>query len=154
MELNLFKNNNKNDDSNNIVENFINELTNFLNKNSQSVDKSHIETKNISTESDFSSDKTTQDILESHNDNAQNIDNTQKLNENHKEGHLYFVTSDRNNQIYLWDFTDKPEYEFEEKNIPPELQDVAKEGAMLKFENGTFVLYSEEGYDMLFDEDR
>ena len=68
MELNLFKNNNKNDDSNNIVENFINELTNFLNKNSQSIDKSHIETKNISTESDFSSDKTTQDILESHND--------------------------------------------------------------------------------------
>ena len=62
------------------------------------------------------------------------------------------MTSDRNNQIFLWDFTDKPEYEFEEKNIPPELKDVAKEGAMLKYENGTFILYSQEGYDMLFDE--
>ena len=143
MELNLFKNNKENDEPHNIVGDFINELADFLNKNSQSANASAIEENNLSTQTDSDNRK-----LE--NNNIQDSKKSQELDENHKEGHLYFVTSDRNNQIYLWDFTDKPEYEFEEKNIPPELQDVAKEGAMLKYENGTFTLYSEEGYDMLF----
>lgn len=142
MELNLFKNNKDNNESENIIGDFINELTNFLNKNSHPSQTSHdieneISNNNLENQEDFIND---------------DLQNNQNLDENHKEGHLYFVTSDRSNQIFLWDFTDKPEYEFEEKNIPPELQDVAKEGAMLKYENGTFILYSEEGYDMLFDE--
>lgn len=144
MELNLFKNNIENDDSHNIVGEFINELTSFINNNSASAEASSIADIDQFTEADSGEQI-------NKNDNMQNLENEQLLDENHKEGHLYFVTSDRNNQIYLWDFTDKPEYEFEEKNIPPELQDVAKEGAMLKYENGTFVLYSEEGYDMLFE---
>lgn len=145
MELNLFKNNNGNDDYHNIVGDFINELTSFLNKNSHSENASSV------VENDFSEETNP----ENQEDNVQNseIGQDQEVDKNHIEGHLYFVTSDRNNQIYLWDFTDKPEYEFEEKNIPPELQDVAKEGAMLKYENGTFVLYSEEGYDMLFEDE-
>lgn len=143
MELNLFKNNKDNNESKNIVGDFINELTNFLNKNSQIAQKFSDVENEISNSLSFEKQE---DFI---NDDLQN---NQNLDENHKEGHLYFVTSDRNNQIFLWDFTDKPEYEFEEKNIPPELQDVAKEGAMLKYENGTFILYSEEGYDMLFDE--
>ena len=142
MELNLFKNNKDNNESENIIGDFINELTNFLNKNSHPSKTSHdieneISNNNLENQEDFIND---------------DLQNNQNLDENHKEGHLYFVTSDRNNQIFLWDFTDKPEYEFEEKNIPPELKDVAKEGAMLKYENGTFILYSEEGYNMLFDE--
>ena len=143
MELNLFKNNKDNNESKNIVGDFINELTSFLNKNSQIAQKSSDVENEISNSLSFENQE---DFI---NDDLQN---NQNLDENHKEGHLYFVTSDRNNQIFLWDFTDKPEYEFEEKNIPPELKDVAKEGAMLKYENGTFILYSEKGYDMLFDE--
>lgn len=143
MELNLFKNNKDNNESKNIVGDFINELTSFLNKNSQIAQKSSDVENEISNSLSFENQE---DFI---NDDLQN---NQNLDENHKEGHLYFVTSDRNNQIFLWDFTDKPEYEFEEKNIPPELKDVAKEGAMLKYENGTFILYSEEGYDMLFHE--
>lgn len=146
MELNLFKNNNENDDSHNIIGEFINELTSFLNNNSASAEVS-----SIADIDQFTGAVSGEQINQ--NDNMQNLENKQLLDKNHKEGHLYFVTSDRNNQIYLWDFTDKPEYEFEEKNIPPELQDIAKEGAMLKYENGTFVLYSEEGYDMLFEDE-
>ena len=143
MELNLFKNNKDNNESKNIVGDFINELTNFLNNNSEITQKSPDVENEISNSLSFENQE---DFI--HDD----LQNNQNLDENHKEGHLYFVTSDRNNQIFLWDFTDKPEYEFEEKDIPPELKDVAKEGAMLKYENGTFILYSEEGYDMLFDE--
>lgn len=146
MELNLFKNNTCNNESQDIVGDFINELTSFLDKHSESKDTSSIVNNDLSNETNFE-DKATQ------NDTTQDLENKQLIDENHKEGHLYFVTSDRNNQIYLWDFTDKPEYEFEEKNIPPELQDVAKEGAMLKYENGTYTLYSEEGYDMLFEDE-
>ena len=153
MELNLFKSNKENNKTHDTVGDFINELTNFLNNSSQSADNSTIVENSISTESDFNTDKTNLDTLENQNDDVQNIEVSQELDKNHKEGHLYLVTSDRNNQIYLWDFTDKPEYEFEEKNIPPELDDVAKEGAMLKYENGTFILYSEEGYDMLFEDE-
>lgn len=142
MELNLF-NNNGNDDSNTIVGDFINELTCFLNKNS------HSENASDGVENDFSNENN----VENNENQEDKTEIAQEVDKNHIEGHLYFVTSDRNNQIYLWDFTDKPEYEFEEKNIPPELQDVAKEGAMLKYENGTFVLYSEEGYDMLFEDE-
>lgn len=146
MELNLFKNNNEADESHNVVKSFIDELTSFINK------KSHTENASYTVQNNLSNDENLE-TLEISNDDFQDIKNVQEIDENHIEGHLYFVTSDRNNQIYLWDFTDKPEYEFEEKNIPPELQDVAKEGAMLKYENGTFVLYSEEGYDMLFEDE-
>jgi len=71
---------------------------------------------------------------------------------NRKEGHLYFVTEDRNNEIYLWDFTDKPKHEFKEVIASEDLLNVAKEGAMLQYKNGKYELYSSEGYDMLFDE--
>ena len=50
-----------------------------------------------------------QDLSESlENRNKQN----QELQEDRKEGHLYLVTEDRNGEVYLWDFTDKPKYEF------------------------------------------
>ena len=78
--------------------------------------------------------------------------NNEKLNKNRKEGHLYFVTEDRNNEIYLWDFTDKPKHEFKEIITSKDLLDVAKEGAMLQYKNGKYVLYSSDGYEMLFEE--
>ena len=46
-----------------------------------------------------------QDLSESlENKNKQN----QELQEDRKEGHLYLVTEDRNGEVYLCYFTDKP----------------------------------------------
>ena len=81
-------------------------------------------------------------------------DNTLDVKEYRKEGHLYFVTEDRNNEIYLWDFTDKPKHEFKEIITSVELQKVAKEGAMLQYKNGKYELYSPYGYDMLHNENK
>ena len=87
-----------------------------------------------------------QDLSESlENKNKQN----QELQEDRKEGHLYLVTEDRNGEVYLWDFTDKPGHEFKEVITSDELLKVAKEGAMLQYKDGKYELYSENGYDML-----
>lgn len=77
------------------------------------------------------------------------LENNQEINQNRKEGHLYLVTEDRNGEVYLWDFTEKPEREFKEVFTSKELIDVAKEGAMLQFKDGKYELYSTDGYDML-----
>lgn len=77
------------------------------------------------------------------------LENNQEINQNRKEGHLYLVTEDRNGEVYLWDFTEKPEHEFKEVFTSKELIDVAKEGAMLQFKDGKYELYSTDGYDML-----
>ena len=77
------------------------------------------------------------------------LENNQEINQNRKEGHLYLVTEDRNGEVYLWDFTEKPEHEFKEVFTSKELIDVAKEGAMLQFKDGKYELYSTDGYDRL-----
>lgn len=66
-----------------------------------------------------------------------------------KERHLYLVTEDRNNEIYLWDFTDKSKCEFKEIITSEKLLSVAKEGAMLQYKNGEYELYSPYGYDIV-----
>lgn len=82
---------------------------------------------------------------------TESLENKQnkELQGDRKEGHLYLVTEDRNGEVYLWDFTDKPEHEFKEVITSEELLKVAKEGAMLQYKNGKYELYSEDGYDML-----
>lgn len=62
------------------------------------------------------------------------------------EGHLYFVTEDRGNIVYLWDYTAKARREFKEEITSEELLKVAKEGAMLVYRNGEYKLYSANGY--------
>ena len=57
-----------------------------------------------------------------------------------------------NNEIYLWDFTDKSKTEFKETGLSDDLLNIAKEGAMLQYKNGRYELYSPYGYDMLFKE--
>ena len=57
--------------------------------------------------------------------------------------------NNRNGEVYLWDFTEKPEHEFKEVFTSKKLIDVAKEGAMLQFKDGKYELYSTDGYDML-----
>lgn len=65
------------------------------------------------------------------------------------EGHLYFVTEDRGNIVYLWDYTAQSRKEFKVEIASEELLKVAKEGAMLVYKNGEYKLYSENGYDII-----
>lgn len=130
MDLNLFENLKKNIETNVTVKNFINELTNFLN--------------NINSAK-------TQDNL---TNNEDLLENEQKMQEYRKEGHLYLVTEDRNNEIYLWDFTERSKNEFKEIILSDDLLKVAKEGAMLQYKNGTYELYSPYGFDMVSKEEK
>lgn len=126
MDLNILKNIKEDIENKFDVKAFIEELTNYL--------------KNIETPK----------IKE--NENVSEIDIDEELQNYRKEGHLYLVTEDRNNEIYLCDFTEKSKIEFKEKITGEDLLNVAKEGAMLQYKNGKYELYSENGYDMLFEE--
>ena len=122
MDLNIFKNI-REDIKNSIdVKVFIEELTNFL--------------KNIDEP------KTKENLAP--------ISANEELENYRKEGHLYLVTEDRKNKIYLNDFTEKSKVEFKETNLPEEILKDAKEGTMLEYKNGKYEIYSQNGYDMLF----
>lgn len=72
------------------------------------------------------------------------------LNEYRKDGHLYMVSEDVNNKVYLWDITDKPPYQIEEVNFPKELLEFAKEGTIFKYENGKYEYYSNDGFERIY----
>lgn len=142
MDLNLFDNLKKNIESIDI-NNFIDELNNFLKNINLSKTQNDSTTVNHEKETEINNNE----II-----SKSKIDLNTNPQKNRKEGHLYLVTEDRNNEIYLWDFTDKPKHEFKETISSDELLSVAKEGAMLQYINGEYKLYSPYGYDMLFDE--
>ncbi len=130
MDLNLFENLKKDIETNVTVKNFINELSNFLNNINSSKRQDNI----------------------TNNENL--LEKEQKIQEHRKEGHLYLVTEDRNNEIYLWDFTEKSKNEFKETILSDDLLKVAKEGAMLQYKNGTYELYSPYGFDIVSKEEK
>ena len=68
-----------------------------------------------------------------------------------KEGHLYLVTEDRLDKMYVWDFSEKSNKEVEEL-IPEDLLGVATEGAMLIYQDGKYELYSPYGFDIVEEE--
>lgn len=128
MDLNILKNIKEDIENKFDVKAFIEELTNYL---------KNMETPKIEED-----------------ENISEIDIAEDLQNYRKEGHLYLVTEDRNNEIYLCDFTEKSKIEFKEKITGEDLLNVAKEGAMLQYKNGKYELYSENGYDMLFEENQ
>ena len=73
----------------------------------------------------------------------------EKLDTYRKEGHLYMVSEELGNNRFLYDLTDAPGFEFEEVHIPKDLLDVATEGSVLKYTNGTYEYYSSDGFEML-----
>ena len=73
----------------------------------------------------------------------------EKLDSYRKEGHLYMVSEELGNNRFLYDLTDSPDFEFEEVNIPKDLLDVATEGSVLKYTNGTYEYYSSDGFERL-----
>lgn len=128
MDLNILKNIKEEIENKFDVKSFIQELTNYL--------------KNIESPK----------IEENEDTSEINIDNN--LQNYRKEGHLYLVTEDRNNEIYLCDYTEKSKIEFKEQIKDKELLNIAKEGTMLQYKNGKYELYSQNGYDMLFEENK
>lgn len=80
---------------------------------------------------------------------AEEIINKQnaKLDSYRKEGHLYMVSEELGDNRFLWDLTDASKFEFEEVDIPKDLLDKATEGAVLKYTNGTYEYYSNDGFE-------
>lgn len=86
--------------------------------------------------------KMTNRVLKNQNEN---------LEKYRKEGHLYMVEEDVNHRIYLVDLTSKCGYVFEEVDFPKDLVKQATEGAVFKYENGTYIFYSNDGFERLYD---
>lgn len=87
------------------------------------------------------------------NKGIDNIDNVleeqnEVLNEYRKEGHLYRVSENINGRVFLWDITDKPDFEVEEVDFPEELISKATEGAVFQYINGKYEFYSNDGFEM------
>jgi len=70
-----------------------------------------------------------------------------KLDRYRKEGHLYMVSEELGDNRFLWDLTEAPKIEFEEVDIPKDLLDRATEGSVLKYTNGTYEYYSNDGFE-------
>lgn len=65
-----------------------------------------------------------------------------------KDGHLYMVIEELENNRFLKDLSDSSKIEFEEVNITQDLLDKATEGIVLKYNNGKYEYYSDDGYKL------
>lgn len=83
--------------------------------------------------------KMAEDVIEKQNKN---------LAEYRKEGHLYIVTEELRNNRFLKDLNTSSKVEFEEVDIPQNLLDKATEGIILKYNNGKYEYYSDDGYKL------
>lgn len=94
-------------------------------------------------------DMATEELQEEIKNMAEEIIDKQnaKLDGYRKEGHLYVVSEELGNNRFLRDLTDAPKFEFEEVDIPKDLLDRATEGSMLKYTNGTYEYYSNDGFE-------
>lgn len=93
----------------------------------------------------------TKELKEEIINNAKKILEKQNINlENYrKDGHLYLVTEELENNRFLKDLTDKSKTEFEETSISKDLLSKAVEGTVLKFINGKYEYYSDNGFEMV-----
>ncbi len=91
----------------------------------------------------------TKELQENIKNMAKEILDKQNINldKNRKEGHLYMVTEELGNNRFLWDLTDAPKKEFEEVDIPKDLLSKATEGMVLKYNNGKYEYYSDDGFE-------
>lgn len=69
------------------------------------------------------------------------------LNKHRKEGHLYIVSEEVGNNRFLRDLTENSKIEFEEVNIPQNVLEKSTEGTVLKFINGEYEYYSNDGFE-------
>ena len=73
---------------------------------------------------------------------------TNNLSNYKKEGHLYVVKEEIGNKRFLKDITEDTNTEFEEVDIPKEILDKAVEGSVLKYTNGKYEYFSDEGMEI------
>lgn len=64
-----------------------------------------------------------------------------------KEGHLYMVSEELGKNRFLWDLTDVSKFEFEEVDIPNDLLEKATEGMVLRYMDGKYEYYSDDGFE-------
>lgn len=69
------------------------------------------------------------------------------LDKHRKEGHLYMVTEELGNNRFLCDLTEESKIEFEEVEIPKDLLDTAVQGVVLRYTNGRYEYYSNDGFE-------
>lgn len=88
-------------------------------------------------------DKATQTIANTIKNDAKALieEQNKKLADYRKDGHIYLVTEDTNNRIFLYDTTSNPKFEIEEVDFPEELRSIATEGKKFIFTNGSYELY-------------
>ena len=79
------------------------------------------------------------EIIEKQNNNLSNYK---------KEGHLYVVKEEIGNNRFLKDITEDKNTEFEEVDLPKEILDKAVEGSVLKYTNGKYEYFSDEGMEI------
>ncbi len=93
----------------------------------------------------------TQDFKDTINAVTAEIINNQnkELSNYRKDGHLYMVSEEVKNNRFLIDLTDNSGFEFEEVDIPEELLSKATEGMVLKYSNGTYEYFSDDGFERL-----
>lgn len=91
----------------------------------------------------------TKELQEEITNMAKEIIDKQNMNleKYRKEGHLYMVSEELGNNRFLWDLTEVPKIEFEEVNIPKDLLNKATEGMVLKYTNGKYEYYSDDGFE-------
>lgn len=146
MNLDFFKNLANNLKENEVVQNFMQEIGEYLENNTQKD-----ETRNISIVSRNTIRNKKNEILKKHGDELSTEEikaeiskmenevlerQTQKLKDFRKEGHFYRVEEDRENRIFLADT--KTNIVLEEVDFPKELLSKAKEGAMFQYKNGQY----------------
>ena len=154
MNLDFFKNLANNLKENEVVQNFMQEIGEYLENNTQE------ETRNISIASRNTIRNKKNEILKKYenklsteeiNEQISKMENevlerqTQKLKDFRKEGHFYRVEEDRENRIFLADT--ETNIVLEEVEFPTELISQATEGTVFQYKNGTYQFYSRDGFE-------
>ena len=163
MNLDFFNDVKNNLKSNDLINNFLQELSSFINDNKNLNILNELKSKNkISLISENKIIKKQNEILKQY-PNMKNynlikkqikqianeiINNqNQKLKNFRKEGHLYMVEEDIDNRIYLKDLTASSKKVLEEVEFSKELLNKATEGAIFKYTNGKYEFVSYDGFE-------
>lgn len=148
--------------NNNAVKDFINELSNYLEKE-EILEKVKEENK-VSLISENRMIREKNEIIEKYKNKPEKVkseiikmvnrvlkEQNEKLLEYRKEGHLYMVEEDVNERIYLVDLSANTGKVFEEVDFPKELINQATEGSVFKYENGKYSFHSNDGFERIYD---
>lgn len=114
-----------------------------INKNNIDVEISINDIFSIKNDKYIVQNSLTQDFKDTINDVTDEIiiKQNKELSDCRKDGHLYMR--------FLIDLTDNLGFEFEEVDIPEELLSKATEGMVLKYSNGTYEYFSDDGFERL-----